>query len=136
MSAHARHSENLQTEDMAKFRPKSRLVEILGEHLIKDNTVGLLELVKNAYDADDTNVEILLSNLGSPTETVVMVTDNGDGMTLETVIGPWLEPAHGGKEIQKNNAILSKLGRLPLGEKGVGRFAAHKLGRQLLLVTR
>lgn len=121
---------------MATFRPKARLVEILGEHLIKDNTVGLLELVKNAYDADATVVEISLEDLDQPRKTTIMVKDNGDGMTLETVQGPWLEPAHGGKEILKENQTRSRLGRLPLGEKGVGRFAAHKLGKSLALITR
>jgi signal transduction histidine kinase len=121
---------------MATFRSKARLVEILGEHLIKDNTVGLLELVKNAYDADATTVEISLENLDYPRKTIITVRDNGDGMTLATVEGPWLEPAHGGKEIQKENQTRSRRGRLPLGEKGVGRFAAHKLGKYLTLVTR
>lgn len=121
---------------MATFRSRARLVEILGEHLIKDNTVGLLELVKNAYDADATVVEISLENLDYPRKTVVTVKDNGDGMMLGTVEGPWLEPAHGGKEIQKENEQPSPLGRLPLGEKGIGRFAAHKLGKHLTLVTR
>lgn len=121
---------------MATFRPKSRLVEILGKHLIKDNTVGLLELVKNAYDADATKVEVSLEHLESAEGTVITVADNGDGMTFATVTGPWLEPAHGGKEQQKERAEKSKRGRLPLGEKGIGRFAAHKLGRRLTLVTR
>ena len=34
----------------AAFRPRARLVSILGEHLISDQAVGLIELVKNAYD--------------------------------------------------------------------------------------
>jgi signal transduction histidine kinase len=121
---------------MATFRSKARLVEILGEHLIKDNTVGLLELVKNAYDADATAVEISLENLDFPRKTIITVKDNGDGMTLDTVEGPWLEPAHGGKELQKENEVRSHLGRLPLGEKGIGRFASHKLGKHLTLITR
>jgi signal transduction histidine kinase len=121
---------------MATFRSKARLVEILGEHLIKDNTVGLLELVKNAYDADATEVEIHLEKLKKQEQTCITVQDNGEGMTLATVGGAWLEPANGAKEILKEKAIRSKRGRLPLGEKGVGRFAAHKLGKHLTLVTR
>jgi hypothetical protein len=121
---------------MARFRSKARLVEILGEHLIKDNTVGLLELVKNAYDADATQVDIRLDSLDHPRKTTITVRDNGEGMTLATVEGAWLEPATGTKEVQKEQAIRSRLGRLPLGEKGVGRFAAHKLGKHLTLVTR
>ena len=40
------------------FRPRARLVSVLGEHLISDQAVGLVELVKNAYDADATEVEV------------------------------------------------------------------------------
>src|ERR1700675_4725037 len=136
MSVLAARNANLRTEIVATFRAKSRLVEILGKHLIKDNTVGLLELVKNAYDADATLVEVSLQNLDNPDRTVISVSDNGEGMTFDTVIGPWLEPAHAGKEEQKARAEKSKRGRLPLGEKGIGRFAAHKLGKELVLITR
>src|SRR6266478_3221189 len=131
----ARSASSL-SEIVATFRAKSRLVEILGKHLIKDNTVGLLELVKNAYDADATVVEVSLQHLDNPDRTVITVSDNGDGMTLGTVTGAWLEPAHAGKEEQKARQERSKRGRLPLGEKGIGRFAAHKLGKELVLITR
>lgn len=118
------------------FRPRPRLMSILGEHLIRDNTVGLLELVKNGYDADATEVSILLDNLNNPNNTEIIVRDNGHGMSSDILLGPWLEPAHGGKEDKKKKGLRSQKGRLPLGEKGVGRFAVQKLGKILELVTR
>lgn len=118
------------------FRPRARLVSVLGDQLIRDATVGLLELVKNGYDADATQVTVQLLNLSNPAETTITVEDNGSGMDLDTILYKWLEPATGHKEEAKKQDLRSQRGRLPLGEKGVGRFAAHKLGRHLTLVSR
>jgi hypothetical protein len=118
------------------FRPRARLVSVLGDQLIRDATVGLLELVKNGYDADANLVTVRLLNLSDPEETIITVEDDGFGMDLDTVLYKWLEPATGHKEEAKKQKQRSSKGRLPLGEKGVGRFAAHKLGHQLTLVSR
>jgi signal transduction histidine kinase len=118
------------------FRPRARLVSILGEHLISDDAVGLIELVKNAYDADATEVEIQLLGLANPETTTVLVKDNGSGMTLGDVEGKWLSPAVDHKEQEKRHSQRTRLGRLPIGEKGVGRFAVHKIGKVLELITR
>lgn len=118
------------------FRPRARLVSVLGEQLIRDATVGLLELVKNGYDADADNVTVKLLNLANLKDTVIIVEDDGYGMDLDTVLYKWLEPATGHKEEAKKRAERTPRGRLPLGEKGVGRFAAHKLGRYLTLISR
>ncbi len=66
-----------------KFTPKARLIKILGEQLIKDATVGIIELVKNSYDADATKVEIAIHSLNSPKAKIV-IRDNGTGMDLTT----------------------------------------------------
>jgi hypothetical protein len=118
------------------FRPRARLVSVLGEQLIRDATVGLLELVKNGYDADANQVSVSLLNLADPEQTVIIVEDDGAGMDLETVLCRWLEPATGHKEDAKKRSERTPRGRLPLGEKGVGRFAAHKLGHELTLISR
>lgn len=131
MSEHTELRKGTET-----FRPRARLVSVLGEQLIRDATVGLLELVKNGYDADANHVSVCLLNLADPEQTVITVEDDGAGMDLETVLRRWLEPATGHKEEAKKRAERTPRGRLPLGEKGVGRFAAHKLGRQLTLISR
>ncbi len=118
------------------FRPRARLVSVLGEQLIRDATVGLLELVKNGYDADANRVTVKLLNLSDQEKTVIIVEDDGYGMDLDTILYKWLEPATGHKEEAKKREERTPKGRLPLGEKGVGRFAAHKLGRELTLVSR
>ena len=118
------------------FRPRARLVSLLGEQLIRDSAVGLLELVKNAYDADATRVDIELTNLSDVDETVVVVRDNGHGMSRREVTEYWLSPATGNKEEKKKEAERTRLGRQLLGEKGVGRFAVQRLGKRVVLVTR
>lgn len=118
------------------FRPRARLVTVLGEHLISDQAVGLIELVKNSYDADATEVSVELLQLADPGATTVVVRDNGSGMTLQDVTLKWLSPAVDHKDRAKREVQRTPLGRLPLGEKGVGRFAVHQIGRNLEMVTR
>ena len=43
------------TEEI-KFRPHARLLTMLGEQLIENDQIALVELVKNSYDADATRV--------------------------------------------------------------------------------
>jgi C4-dicarboxylate-specific signal transduction histidine kinase len=109
---------------------------VLGAHLISDQAVGLIELVKNSYDADATEVYVELYHLRTADDTTVVVQDNGCGMTLDDISSKWLSPAVDHKDRAKREVRRTALGRLPLGEKGVGRFAVHQIGRSLELVTR
>lgn len=118
------------------FRPRARLLSLLGEQLISDQAVGLIELVKNAYDADATVVNIELSRLRDENTTRVVIQDNGCGMTRDDIEQKWLSPAVSHKERQKKSHQRTPLGRLPIGEKGVGRFAVQQLGRKLQLISR
>src|SRR6266851_1323764 len=118
------------------FRPRARLVSILGEHLISDQAVGLIELVKNAYDADASEAMVELDNLADPERASIVVADDGSGMTLDDLMTKWLSPAVDHKDLKKRHGERTSQGRLPIGEKGVGRFAVHHLGRRLSMVTR
>ncbi len=40
-----------KTESL-KIRPYARLLTMLGEQLIKNERIALIELIKNSYDAD------------------------------------------------------------------------------------
>ncbi|MGV2794719.1 ATP-binding protein, partial [Clostridium perfringens] len=122
------------------FRPRARLMSQLGEQLIKDETIAVLELVKNAYDADAKNVTVTIENVDDLDSSKIIIEDDGDGMTYDVVKNIWMEPGTDHKEkklremIEKNEK--SKLGRLPMGEKGIGRFGVHKLGHKVTLITR
>lgn len=118
------------------FRPRARLVMLLGEQLISDSAVGLVELVKNAYDADATQVHISLEGLADADSTTLVVADNGHGMAPWQVRDHWLSPATGNKESLKKRSKRTGMGRQFIGEKGVGRFAVQRLGRRIKLYTR
>jgi len=118
------------------FTPRARLLQLLGDQLIGSPRLALFELVKNAYDADADEVVITFKDIGTANATI-MVRDNGQGMSLETIENVWLVPGHDHREKDREQEVRSpKYGRLPLGEKGVGRFAVHKLGDHIRLTTR
>ena len=123
--------------EKAAFRPRARLLRLLGDQLIRDQRIAVFELLKNAYDADAAEATVTIRNVESAREASIVVEDDGVGMTFETVHGMWLEPGTDYRERQKSESRRSpRYGRLPMGEKGIGRFAAHKLGSEIELVTR
>jgi signal transduction histidine kinase len=125
-----------KTSQRTVFRPRARLLSLLGEQLISDQAVGLIELVKNAYDADATSVKIELHGLRDAETTHIIIRDNGCGMTRDDIEQKWLSPAVSHKDRQKKNRQRTTKGRLPIGEKGVGRFAVQQLGHRLQLISR
>ena len=74
------------------FRPYARLLTMLGDQLIKNERIALVELIKNAYDADADQVEIRFENFNTNmtrnAHSRIVVRDDGTGMTDETVRGP------------------------------------------------
>lgn len=118
------------------FRPRARLLQLLGDQLIGSAKLAVFELVKNAYDADASRVDVWLRGLNGQQPSIV-VRDDGQGMSLDTISNVWLVPGDDHRETQRaENRRSPKYGRLPLGEKGVGRFAVHKLGDRIQMVTR
>lgn len=119
----------------ASFRPKARIMELLGEQLIKNHTLALFELVKNSYDADATAVELNLYKIDQESGEI-RVKDNGYGMSYKVVTEVWMEPANGHKLEKRLKDERTDKGRLQVGEKGVGRFAVHRLGTKIRMITK
>lgn len=90
---------------------------------------------------------------------VIVIEDDGAGMNREIIENGWLRPASTIKtnvkaklkderrkaeatgKLGAYNALIDQLkkehrGRIPLGEKGVGRFATHRLGRNLIIKSK
>lgn len=114
---------------VAKLRPRARLIGLIGEDLISDEPVAVVELVKNAYDADAAMVTVRFSD---PSEDRLVVQDDGHGMNLETVLSTWFEPGTN----SKTRSEKSPGGRIYQGAKGIGRFASARLARTLYLESR
>jgi len=114
------------------LRPRARIVHTFGDELISSDVVALIELVKNAYDADARRVLIRFSGHLTKDNGTIEVIDCGHGMSLDIVENAWMEPA---TPYRKRNSLSDK-GRRVLGEKGIGRFAASRLAKKLNVITR
>jgi signal transduction histidine kinase len=115
--------------DTLKFSVDSSLLFQLGERLVAKPSIALAELVKNAYDADATNVTVTFEAIGKPGGTIV-IEDDGHGMIFEEVQTSWMRIATTEKRLHPSSRIYKR----PLtGAKGVGRFAARRLGAKLIL---
>ncbi|WP_297109134.1 ATP-binding protein [uncultured Devosia sp.] len=122
-------------EKTYSFKSRARLLQHLGDQLIGTPRLAVFELVKNAYDADASYVKVRLGGIGSASP-YIQVTDDGSGMSLETIENIWLVIAHDHKERELRLQQRTRKGRLPLGSKGLGRLSVHKLGNNIELVTR
>ena len=118
---------------MAKlvFTVDSALLSELGEKLVETAHVALVELVKNAYDADATHVSVKILP-DPPRGPVVHVIDNGSGMTFRDVGNYWMRIATTHKTTHQ---LSDRYGRPRTGSKGIGRFSCRRLGTRLHLVT-
>lgn len=127
----------IDKEIVAKFKPRARLLIQLGDQLIKNESIALVELVKNSYDADANISDIYMENVDSADEGIIIIEDDGYGMTPEVVENVWLEPGSDFKSQKiKNLEVSPKYNRLPIGEKGIGRFGVHKLGNIIEMTTK
>lgn len=113
------------------LRPRARIMRTLGEELISNEVVAVIELVKNSYDADASKVEVVFDLRLE--DSSLIVRDDGHGMSLDVVERAWMEPA---TDHKKKIKLSPYLNRRLLGEKGVGRFASARLASELELTTR
>jgi signal transduction histidine kinase len=111
------------------LRPRARIIRAIGEDLISSEIIALVELIKNAYDADATHVSITFEPPLERGSGAIVVADDGHGMTLQVFRRAWLEPA----TASKRRGTTSPRGRRVTGEKGLGRFAAARLADRLRL---
>lgn len=131
-------SKNNQTKF---FKPKAHILKLLGDELIKSPIMAVYELVKNSYDADARKVNVNFHNIKDKKSAFITIEDNGIGLTEDIIENVWLEPGTDHRKPVdsdgKRQIIRSPIfNRVPMGEKGVGRFAVHKLGDKITLITR
>jgi len=116
------------------FTVDTGLFRELGELLVGRDSTALVELIKNAYDADAQVVTVVAQNLADAGEGVIVVSDDGHGMTLEQFREGFLRVASRLKSDGLRRSPLYK--RRYTGAKGIGRLAAHKLARTVSVDSR
>ncbi len=115
------------------FLSHVNIKNIIGKELINDDSVAVMELVKNSYDAGASKVDVEFKNLKSA-DTVnheIIISDDGKGMSKKDILYKWLNLAYSIKRVQnaQNN-------RLQAGNKGIGRFSCDRLGKKLNIFTK
>ena len=120
--------DNLLDEGSVAFQAEGRLLQELGERLVASPEVALVELIKNAYDADSPSCEVTITESGK----ALVISDKGQGMTFQDFVGKWMRIATTSKIEER---LSRKFRRRLTGAKGIGRFAVRYLGDHLTLVT-
>ncbi len=113
--------------DISTFR-------LLGRELITDRITALVELVKNSYDANATEVYIELVNTSSLERGRIIISDNGIGMSSSDIENKWMVIGTSSKRDKKVSEDPFR--RKYVGEKGVGRFAIDKLGGKCQVLSK
>lgn len=96
-----------------QFIVDSALLSKLGERLVETDHLALAELIKNAYDADATQVSVALS-LDEQDKSLIVISDNGCGMTFSDVKNYWMRIATTNKV---DDDVSVKYGRPKTGSK-------------------
>lgn len=122
------------------IRPYARLITMLGDQLIKNELIALVELIKNSYDADASWVKVSFIDFASDysltATSKIIIEDDGCGMNADILKKHWLNPATPDKLRRKAVNAKTEKGRILQGEKGIGRFAIFKLGKTIKITTR
>ena len=127
----------MPSADNLSFHVKPRILRLLGDQLIRDANVAVFELVKNAYDADATTCTVTLAHPDNASQARLEIEDDGCGMDEERLRNVWMVIATDFRALQRaGNVRTTRFHRFPLGEKGLGRLSAHKLGHFIRLITR
>jgi signal transduction histidine kinase len=114
---------------LASFTIDTHLFRELGELLVGRDSTALVELIKNSYDADATDVIVLGESLNDTGRGFIVITDNGSGMSPNQFEQGFLRVASRLKD--EGERVSDRLKRRYTGAKGIGRLAAHKLARLL-----
>jgi signal transduction histidine kinase len=115
-----------------RFSVDAGLINRLGLELVSKQETAVAELVKNAYDADAVTVDLIFRGTSAPGGRLEII-DNGVGMDREQIIDGFMRLS---TQSKITNPTSEKFKRKRAGRKGIGRFAAQRLGKRLTLKSK
>lgn len=118
-------------DDNVRFSVDAGVIDRLGSELVARQETAVSELVKNAYDADATKVNIKFEN-SDDTGGTLYIEDNGTGINREQLINGFMRISSSSKI---HNPFSEVYRRKRAGQKGIGRFAVQRLGEKLTITT-
>lgn len=98
----------------------SILAELLGVQNFSNKESAILELVKNAFDANASKTKIVIN------KDRIEIVDDGCGMNRDDITRNWMHIGKSSKGYEIEGVNGEK--RVQAGSKGVGRFALARLG--------
>ena len=107
------------------------IAEVLGRNNFSTKESALLELIKNAYDAGASNLDIIFKKSENTGRLLLEIIDDGSGMNENDIRQAWM---HVGKSTRDYKD--SDTGRIFAGSKGIGRFALARLGESVDMFTK
>lgn len=121
---------NLDSENV-RFSVDAGIINRLGKELVGRHETAVSELVKNAYDADATDVQLIFVDAFNKGGKLI-IKDDGIGMTKSQLINGFMRLSSSDKiHFPKS----PKYKRTRAGKKGIGRFATQRLGNVLTIIT-
>ena len=126
-------SNQLAAHDVnhVRFSVDSGIVNRLGNELVGKRETAVGELIKNAYDADALQVDLVFERSWTPGG-VLRIEDTGNGMTRNQLVNGFMRLSSASKVNEPYSPIYH---RARAGKKGIGRFAAQRLGSKLTIIT-
>lgn len=124
---------SLASSDSLHFDVSTGLKRVLGRELITDDEVAIFELVKNSFDAGADSVQLYFG------EGMIVIADNGTGMSYEDLTNKWLFVAYSSKRTDRSADDFRNIAaerRHYAGSKGIGRFSSDRLGEEVILQSR
>lgn len=118
-------------ENHVRFSVDAGIINRLGKELVGRHETAVSELVKNAYDADASEVRLIFEN-ALDKGGILTIEDDGLGMTREQLINGFMRLSSTDKV---HNPISERYQRYKAGKKGIGRFSTQRLGKKLTIVT-
>ena len=115
-----------------KFNVTARTAKLIGMENFANAEGAVIELVKNAYDADSSVCYVVFDIKPSPHDSAIYIIDKGFGMTGEVIENQWMTI---GTDDKLQHAQSSRTGRVKSGAKGIGRFALNRLGIETEMLT-
>lgn len=118
-------------KDKVRFSIDAGVIDRLGQELVARQETAVSELVKNAYDADATEVKLTFIDSNS-VGGILIIEDNGDGMTRDELVNGFMRISSTSKIHEPISRVYS---RKRAGQKGIGRFAVQRLGKRLVITS-
>ena len=114
------------------FNISARTAKLIGLENFANAEGAIVELVKNAYDADADVCVVVADIRESREDSRLYIIDNGSGMTEEIILRHWMTIGTDDKLVNAKSSVKK---RVKSGAKGIGRFALNRLGRNVEMIT-